>query len=113
MGTILVILGVGLCIWARFHLGRNWGLPMSEKEGAELVISGPYAYIRNPIYAGMLLNLIGSALALSTLWVLILVIYSGYFFCSVLGEEKIMARLFPDTYPSYKAQTKRLVPWVW
>ncbi|MBW4052345.1 MAG: hypothetical protein HIU85_12940 [Proteobacteria bacterium] len=48
--------GVGLCLagfafafWARAHLGRNWGMPMSLRQGHELVTSGPYAYVRHPI----------------------------------------------------------------
>jgi len=55
IGALLVIGGVSLGLWARYHLGRNWGMPMSEKQGAELITTGPYAYIRNPIYSGVLL----------------------------------------------------------
>ena len=113
IGAALVILGLALGITARYHLGRNWGMPMSEKEGAELVTTGPYAYIRNPIYSGMLLAMLGSALSVSALWAIILVVSGGYYVWSVFGEEKIMARLFPDQYPAYKARTKRLIPWVW
>jgi protein-S-isoprenylcysteine O-methyltransferase Ste14 len=49
-GAALCLLGFGLAINARRHLGRNWGLPMSHKEQPELVTSGPYAVIRHPIY---------------------------------------------------------------
>ena len=52
---MLVALGLGLAIWARAHIGRNWGLPMSRKAYPELVTSGPYAVIRHPIYVGILL----------------------------------------------------------
>jgi hypothetical protein len=51
-GVALCVLGFGLAISARWHLGRNWGMPMSRKEQPELVTSGPYAYIRHPIYIG-------------------------------------------------------------
>lgn len=112
-GAVLVFLGILLAFWARYYLGRNWGMPLSEKEGAELVTTGPYAYIRNPIYAGVLLALIGSALVFGVLWLLVIVLYAGYFIYSVFGEEKIMERLFPNQYPAYKARTKRIIPWVW
>ncbi len=52
-GVVLCLLGFGLAINARRHLGRNWGLPMSRKEQPELVTSGPYALIRHPIYTGL------------------------------------------------------------
>ena len=113
IGTVLVVLGIVLAVWARFYLGRNWGMPLSEKEGAELVTSGPYAYIRNPIYAGVFLALLGSVLVFGALWLLILVLYGAYFMYSVFGEEKIMERLFPNRYPAYRARTKRIIPWVW
>jgi len=113
IGAVLVFLGIAVAFWARYHLGRNWGMPLSEKEGAELVTTGPYAYIRNPIYAGVLLALIGSILVYGVLWLIVLVLYGGYFFYSVFGEEKIMMRLFPEQYPPYKARTKRVIPWVW
>ena len=113
VGAAFVVVGVAVAIWARFYLGKNWGMPVSEKVGAELVTSGPYAYIRNPIYSGVLLALVGSALAFGVLWLIVIVPYVPYFFYSVFAEEKIMLRLFPDAYPAYKARTKRLIPWVW
>src|SRR5581483_2892174 len=50
VGVALAACGVGLAIWARVYLGRNWGMPMSVKENPELVVTGPYALLRNPIY---------------------------------------------------------------
>ncbi|MBU6426680.1 isoprenylcysteine carboxylmethyltransferase family protein [Patescibacteria group bacterium] len=112
-GAVFVILGIVLAFWARYHLGRNWGQPMSVKEGADLVTTGPYAYIRNPIYAAILVALIGSAMVYGLLFLFALVLYIAYFIPSVFVEEKIMLRLFPDKYPEYKAGTKRLIPWIW
>lgn len=112
-GAFLVVLGMALGFWARYNLGRNWGEPMTEKVGAELVTTGPYAYIRNPIYSAVMLSMIGSCLVFGLLWVVVFVAYAGYLIPSVFVEEKIMLKLFPDTYPAYKARTKRLIPWVW
>jgi hypothetical protein len=49
IGMVLVTLGLGLAIWARVHIGRNWGLPMSRNADPEPVTSGPYVAIRHPI----------------------------------------------------------------
>ena len=65
IGLVLFLVGLGLAVWARVHLGRNWGTPMSEKVDAELVTTGPYHYIRNPIYSGIILAAIGTAVAIS------------------------------------------------
>ncbi|MDE2041003.1 MAG: isoprenylcysteine carboxylmethyltransferase family protein [Patescibacteria group bacterium] len=113
IGAVLVILGIALAFWARYHLGRNWGQPMSEKVDAELVTTGPYAHIRHPIYAGIFLSIIGSALVFGVFWALILTVYSGYFLYSIGREDEIMARLFPQTYSMYRSRTKRLIPGIW
>lgn len=111
-GAALCVLGVALAVWARVHLGRNWGMPMSIKENPELVVSGPYVWIRNPIYTGMLVAMLGTALAISLLWLAVFVISAVYFIYSAKKEEGIMLKEFPNDYPAYKARTKMLVPFI-
>jgi protein-S-isoprenylcysteine O-methyltransferase Ste14 len=111
-GVALCALGVGLAIWARVHLGRNWGLPMSRKERPELITSGPYAFVRHPIYAGIILAMFGSAIGETIFWLIPLVLVGAYFIYSARSEEKIMAREFRDAYPAYQKRTKMLVPFL-
>ena len=110
LGALLAVIGVGLAVWARTDLGKNWGMPQSVKENPELVTTGPYAYIRHPIYSGVLLAMIGTALVMSMLWLVIFVVAGGYFIYSAYQEEKLMTKTFPDTYPAYKMRTKMLIP---
>jgi protein-S-isoprenylcysteine O-methyltransferase Ste14 len=112
IGTGLFLTGLGLAVWARVYLGRNWGTPMSEKVDAELVTTGPYRYIRNPIYSGLILAAIGTAVAVSWYWIVAVVFMSAYFIYSAIVEERTMARLFPNDYPAYKRSTKMLIPYV-
>ena len=74
----LMLFAVGLCfaVWARRHIGRNWGSPMSRKDDPDLVTSGPYRRVRHPIYSGILTAGIGTAVALSWVW-LIAVVLAG------------------------------------
>ncbi|HEY6456772.1 MAG TPA: isoprenylcysteine carboxylmethyltransferase family protein [Steroidobacteraceae bacterium] len=109
-GAVLAALGVGLAIVARIQLGRNWGMPTSRKENPELVTSGPYAFIRHPIYSGMLIAMLGSTLGESVLWVLPLVLFGIYFAFSARREEKLMMEEFPEAYPAYMRRTKMLLP---
>ena len=117
IGVILTALGVGFAIWARKNLGRNWGMPMTIKEEPELVTSGPYQYVRHPIYTGVLVALAGSVLitvfSSGVVWVLILIIGAAYFVYSATKEEKVMTQKFPNQYPAYKARTKMLIPFIW
>lgn len=111
-GVICAAGGVGFSVWARMHLGSNWGMPMTEKEKPELVTSGPYAYIRNPIYTGILLVLFGSALV-DWWWAVVLMWSGAYYVYASRKEEQLMFKRFPNVYPAYHAHTWRLIPWVW
>jgi protein-S-isoprenylcysteine O-methyltransferase Ste14 len=113
IGVLLCVAGMALAVWARVHIGRNWGTPMSLKENPELVTSGPYQYIRHPIYSGMLLAILGSALVGGLVWLIVFVAYGAYFIYGARVEEQIMTRQFPDQYPGYKKQTKMIIPFVW
>jgi protein-S-isoprenylcysteine O-methyltransferase Ste14 len=112
VGVALCVLGIAIAIWARIYLGRNWGMPMTLKQDPELVTTGPYSYVRHPIYTGMLLAMLGSALATNLLWLVILICLGAYFIYSALQEQKIMLKEFPDAYPAYMKRTKMLIPFV-
>jgi protein-S-isoprenylcysteine O-methyltransferase Ste14 len=109
-GVVLCVLGFGLAINARWHLGRNWGMPMSRKEQPELVTSGPYTLIRHPIYTGLILAMLGSAIGVNIFWALMLVPVGAYFIYSARREESIMLQQFPEQYAAYMARTGMLTP---
>jgi protein-S-isoprenylcysteine O-methyltransferase Ste14 len=112
LGLLLFFGGLGLAVWARVYLGRNWGTPMSRKDDPELVTTGPYRKVRHPIYTGIITAMIGTALATSLLWLAVAVILGGYFIFSATREEKYMASQFPAEYPAYKQSTKMLIPYI-
>ena len=113
VGLILAALGIVLAIWARVYLGRNWGMPQVVKEHPTLVTTGPYAYIRHPIYAGILTALFGSGFVIW--WWFVVFAWSLVYFLAFAmpDEEALLQKEFPDTYPAYRARTKRLIPFVW
>jgi protein-S-isoprenylcysteine O-methyltransferase Ste14 len=112
VGVILLVAGLGLCVWARINLGRNWGMPMTKKDDPELVTSGPYRYVRHPIYSGLLLAIVGTAIATDLAWLVAAAIVGAYFFYSASVEEKLMSSSFPDAYAEYRSRTKMLIPFV-
>jgi len=111
-GLALFVLGLALAVWARVYLGLNWGMPMSRRAEPELVTTGPYRTIRHPIYAGIILGLAGTAIAVSPSWLNAVAVLGAYFLLSAVIEERTMARLFPAAYPPYKRATKMLIPYV-
>jgi protein-S-isoprenylcysteine O-methyltransferase Ste14 len=112
IGAVLFASGLGLAIWARVHLGRNWGMPMTQKAEPELVTSGPYRFVRHPIYSGLLAGVLGTALATNLIGLVIGAILGGYFYYSASVEEKNLTTTFPTAYPAYQASTKMLIPFV-
>jgi protein-S-isoprenylcysteine O-methyltransferase Ste14 len=112
LGLFLFVLGLGFAVWARLHIGRNWGTPMSQKDEPELVTSGPYHLVRHPIYSGILLAGAGTALALNWLWLVAVLLAGMYFIYSATVEERYLTEQFPDTYPAYRRSTKMLVPFI-
>ncbi len=112
IGLAVFVSGLALAVWARVYLGRNWGMPMTEKADPELVTTGPYRRVRHPIYTGIILATVGTTIAVSLYWLVAVVLIGGYFVFSAVREERFMATKFPDSYPRYKRSTKMLVPFI-
>jgi protein-S-isoprenylcysteine O-methyltransferase Ste14 len=112
IGLVMFVSGLAIAIWARRSLGRNWGSPMSEKVDPELVTTGPYRRVRHPIYSGILLALVGTAVAISWYLLVAVALAGTYFVYSAFMEERYLAERLPDTYPAYKHATKMLIPFV-
>ena len=112
IGAVVFAFGIGLAVWARVNLGRNWGMPMTEKTEPELVTSGPYRFVRHPIYSGLLAGVLGTALATNLIGLIIVAILGGFFYYSASVEEKNLTATFPAAYPAYRTSTKMLIPFV-
>ncbi|HUB24380.1 MAG TPA: isoprenylcysteine carboxylmethyltransferase family protein, partial [Tepidisphaeraceae bacterium] len=112
LGVMIVFGGLAFAVWARIHLGRNWSGIITLKRGHRLIRTGPYQFVRHPIYTGMIAAAIGTAMTNSTgdAWVgLIPVLLSCYF--KSLREEKLMTGEFGDEYRKFKAEVPGLVPY--
>ena len=85
---------------------------MTQRVEPELVTSGPYRFVRHPIYSGLLLALIGTALATNFLGLAIAVILGAYFYYAATVEERNLVVTFPTAYPAYREHTKKLIPYL-
>jgi protein-S-isoprenylcysteine O-methyltransferase Ste14 len=107
----LLLAGLLFTVWARVHLGRNWSGTVTLKEGHELVRTGPYALVRHPIYTGLIIALLGSAIACGeprALLGLALVVLS--FVHKLRIEGRFMQEVFPGQYERYRATVPALIP---
>jgi protein-S-isoprenylcysteine O-methyltransferase Ste14 len=112
-GAALVAAGLLFTVWARLHLGRNWSGIVTLKHDHELVTSGPYAIVRHPIYSGLLLAFVGSAIANGE-WrgVLAVIVAAAALWRKLRLEERWMGERFGVAYEQYQRRVAALVPFV-
>ncbi len=113
LADLITLSGITLAFWARKIIAGNWSSNIVIKENHELVQNGPYAYIRHPIYSGMFLMMLGAAIISGRLGAfLIFIIFFSSLWFKASQEEKLLIRHFPDSYPQYKAKTKKFIPFI-
>ena len=112
IGAALFACGIAFAVWARLHLGRNWGMPMTQRAEPELVTSGPYRFVRHPIYSGLLMALLGTALVNNLIGLIVVAVLVAYFYYCGIVEERNLAATFPEAYPEYRSRTKMLIPFL-
>jgi protein-S-isoprenylcysteine O-methyltransferase Ste14 len=99
--------------WARVLLAGNWSGSVTLKHGHELVVDGPYRWVRHPIYTGLLVALAGTALALGE-WrgLLAIAIAAAALWRKLQLEEALMRGQFGDAYVRYAEHVPPLIPFV-
>jgi protein-S-isoprenylcysteine O-methyltransferase Ste14 len=111
IALLLVAAGLAYAVWARVHLGGNWSGSVTQKEQHELIRTGPYAQVRHPIYTGLLVALLGSAIACGEPRAVVgLAIVVLAFVRKLRIEERFMGELFAQQYERYRAEVPALVP---
>lgn len=111
IGASLAALGLAFSVWARRHIGRNWSGTVTVKHDHELIVTGPYALVRHPIYSGLLLALLGSAIARGQWQGLLGVLIAFVALWRKLRlEERWMMQTFGEAYARYRARTAALIP---
>jgi protein-S-isoprenylcysteine O-methyltransferase Ste14 len=110
-GAAPVAARLGLTIWARRWLGRNWSGVVTVKAGPELVRGGPYRYVRHPIYTGILLGFVGSAIARDEWRGVVAVAIATFALWRKLSvEERWMIETFGDAYRRFRREVPALIP---
>jgi len=110
--AVVVAIGVAIAWWARIYLGRLWSARVTQKTNHQVIDSGPYAFVRHPIYTGLLLSLLATVIAKGTIPALVgfIVIAIGIYLKARLEERWLSAELGADAYDDYRRRVPMLLP---
>ena len=118
LGLTFFLAGLGFTLWARRTLGKYWGISSSLNvkllDDHQIVQSGPYAFVRHPMYFGAWTFMFGLLLLYPTWTILILLVsmlasFSG----RARREEATLSERFGNAWIDYKKRTKLIVPFIY
>jgi protein-S-isoprenylcysteine O-methyltransferase Ste14 len=110
-GLVLTCAGLAFTAWARAILGRNWSAIVTIRKDHSLVRTGPYRWVRHPIYSGLLLAMLGTAICFGELRCMAGAALGGVgFWLKAMLEERFLIEQFGPEYIEYKKEVKALIP---
>lgn len=104
--------GFAFTWWARIHLGKLWSSNVGRKADHRIVDTGPYAIVRHPIYTGIIIASLGTALlrATAAAWIGVVLLTVGWYVKARLEERFLREQLGPDNYDAYARRVPMLLP---
>jgi protein-S-isoprenylcysteine O-methyltransferase Ste14 len=108
----LTALGFAFCWWARIHLGRMWSYSVTRKSDHRIIDTGPYAWVRHPIYTGIIVASLAMAAYEGTIVALLglVLIVVGCWIKARLEERFLRTQLGAEAYDAYARHTGMLFP---
>jgi protein-S-isoprenylcysteine O-methyltransferase Ste14 len=112
-GLIVTALSFAVRAAAVRALGRMWSVHIEIRREHELVKSGPFGWVRHPIYLAAILELVGAMIFLNSLytWIVFWVLFVPSLFARIRLEERAMIAQFGDAYRNYRQTTPAVLPW--
>jgi len=111
LGIAITFAGIAFAVWARIYLGGNWSSSVTLKVDHQLVRSGPYRWVRHPIYTGLTLAMLGTAIVRAQVRgvIAVVLVYIGFKIKSKI-EERVMTDTFGPEYDDYRSRTGAILP---
>jgi protein-S-isoprenylcysteine O-methyltransferase Ste14 len=114
IGVVLYAAGGALRLWPVFVLGRRFSGLVAIQTNHQLVTDGIYSVIRHPSYLGLIVNMLGWALAFRSLaGILLALLATVVVIGRITAEEKFLSQQFGTEYAAYRQRTSRLIPGIY
>jgi len=113
VGAAVTAAGLLFAVWARVHLGKYWSAMITLKDEHKLIRTGPYRFVRHPIYTGFIAGAIGSAITIGSgdAWVGAAILMPTYL-VKIWREEKFLSAEFGEEYGRFRREVAMIVPFV-
>jgi protein-S-isoprenylcysteine O-methyltransferase Ste14 len=110
----ITIAGISFTWWARLHLGRFWSNTITHKEGHHVIDTGPYGFVRHPIYTGLIIGMLATGVAVGTITAMLgaVLISFGMWQKARMEEGFLTTELGADAYGSYCRRVPMLFPFM-
>jgi protein-S-isoprenylcysteine O-methyltransferase Ste14 len=111
-GLALSVLGVAFALWSIVSLGRHYDLVLEIHAGHQLVRSGPFRWVRHPVYTGLAAHFIGACLATGNVVLTAgtLLVTLPAFLARARSEERLLRERFGADYDRYADEVPMLLP---
>jgi isoprenylcysteine carboxyl methyltransferase (ICMT) family protein YpbQ len=112
--AVITIAGISFTWWARIHLGRFWSNAITHKEGHRVIDTGPYGFVRHPIYTGLITGMLATGVAVGTVTAMLgaVLISLGMWQKARMEEGFLTTELGADAYGSYCRRVPMLFPFL-
>ncbi len=110
----VTLAGISFTWWARLHLGRFWSNAITHKEGHRVIDTGPYGFVRHPIYTGLITGMLATGVAVGTVTAMLgaILISLGMWQKARMEEGFLTTELGADAYGSYCRRVPMLFPFL-
>jgi len=111
----VMLIGLGLRVWAAVTLGGYYTRTLTTTKNHTVVTTGPYSWVRHPAYLGVILLWLGFGVLSSSLVVALVfpVMFVAVYLYRISVEERMLVKVFGDTYVQYQRRTCKLIPFVY
>lgn len=114
LGLVLFGFGLATISWARATLGRMYSLEVTIQKSHQLITTGPYRYIRNPIYSGVIIQALGFSLVFrSWIGLAAMIPLVAFFLLRIKDEEAVLQSEFGSEWEAYCERSWRLIPYLY
>jgi isoprenylcysteine carboxyl methyltransferase (ICMT) family protein YpbQ len=110
----VTLAGISFTWWARIHLGRFWSNAITHKEGHRVIDTGPYGFVRHPIYTGLITGMLATGIAVGTVTAMLgaILISLGMWQKARMEEGFLTTELGADAYGSYCRRVPMIIPFL-